>query len=348
MTMCPACGESAPEDASWCEACGSDLAAAPAAGAIPDVAAKPCVACAAIEISTDGYCMECGRKQPGERDHFSVESGPLVGRSDVGRRHHENEDAVAIGAERNVLALVVCDGVSSTPGSAAASAAAADAAVAILIESAADDTAGLNAEERNASGTERMLAAAAAAQAEATAVASEATPSKDGPPSSTFVAVLAEAATGTTNGSTADRAIGLATELTVGWIGDSRAYWIGETDAALLTVDHEVNGSLTRWIGADAHDPTPEIAHVSADGPGTLVVCSDGLWRYAETPEAMSDLVRRLRTEHGNHDVALSVLAEAMVDFANASGGHDNISVALCSFPISTTEHTEGKEPSAQ
>ncbi len=80
---------------------------------------------------------------------------------------------------------------------------------------------------------------------------------------------------------------------------------------------------MSRWIGADAPDPVPETASSVGSHSGRLLVCSDGLWRYAPEPGEMAALIERLIGE-GVQD-----LAEALVSFANESGGHDNISVAL-------------------
>jgi len=57
------------------------------------------------------------------------------------------------------------------------------------------------------------------------------------------------------------------------------------------------------------------------------VVCSDGLWRYADHPSELSELIARLQSE-GQRGLGL---ASAMVDFAIDGGGHDNISVAIWS-----------------
>lgn len=294
---CPNCGEDSPEDAKWCEACGQDLASAP----LP-----ACVSCGEQEVGPDGYCGSCGWKQPEERDHLEFRDRDVAAVTDRGKRHRHNEDSVAVGVGADGSAvLVVCDGVSSTPGSAEASLRAATTARDLLV-------AGL---EDGLIDHESLLAKAAeAAQAEAslsTELESNAPYVQGGPPSSTFVATIA---TPTEDG----------VSLACGWIGDSRAYWTG-SESVVLTEDHELGGSLTRWLGADSLDPTPDIRTSQHTGSGHVVVCSDGLWRYATTPAEMRDLVDRLLA-----DGRLGPdLATAMVDHANESGGHDNISVAL-------------------
>lgn len=102
--------------------------------------------------------------------------------------------------------------------------------------------------------------------------------------------------------------------LTVGWVGDSRAYWIPDdrtTRAARLTEDdswaaqmvaaglmNEAEAyadarahAITGWLGADAYELDPHTASFKPDRPGVVVVCTDGLWNYAESAEEMAAAV---------------------------------------------------------
>jgi serine/threonine protein phosphatase PrpC len=302
---CPTCAELSPAGASWCEACGSELSPEP--GAI-------CVGCGEQEIASDGYCMACGRKQPGERDHQFFEIASAVAVSDRGRRHHHNEDAVALGQlEGGGAALVVCDGVSSTPGSADASLAAATAARDLLVDR-------LTGWQGGESGKvlEALVEAAEVAQAGAASVPQQLASAQDGqrghggPPSCTFVAAVAWP-------------VGDNTDVWVAWLGDSRAYWVDDDGATALTEDHEIGGSLIRWLGADSSDHLPDLTSYAAERPGRLLLCSDGLWRYADPPVELAELVRRLDVDHPS----TMELAGALVEHALGAGGHDNITVAL-------------------
>ncbi len=319
VTLCPTCHEPAPVAAKWGEACGSELTGAPATRP-PTRPAGPrpvCVACGEATVTDDGYCGSCGHKQPGPRDHLELASGVVVAITDRGVRHHHNEDAVAIGQlPGGGAAIVVCDGVSSTPGSAQASQAAADAACSLLVERlGAPPLDGVPFEP--ALVDEALVAAAALAQEQAAAVPPPdviESPLHGGPPSSTFVAAVARLVDG-------------EAQLDVAWVGDSRAYWLSGGEAVRLTDDHELGGSLSRWLGSDSIDPTPEITRLVATAPGRLLVCSDGLWRYADPAPAMAELVGRIEAETANR----RDLAAALVDHAIAGGGHDNITVALWS-----------------
>jgi serine/threonine protein phosphatase PrpC len=134
--------------------------------------------------------------------------------------------------------------------------------------------------------------------------------------------------------------------ITVAWCGDSRAYWLPDTgEARQLTVDHSLGTELlasgesraqaeadpafhtiTRWLGADSVDHSPEFASQTIDGAGWLLVCSDGLWNYASALPEMRTLLSDLSAGAGTDPVPL---AAALVDWANAAGGHDNITAAL-------------------
>ena len=135
--------------------------------------------------------------------------------------------------------------------------------------------------------------------------------------------------------------------LVVGWVGDSRAYWLPDVgEPRLLTVDDSFAAeqiadgvpradaesgpqahAITRWLGIDAPDHTPRTASLDLDGPGWVLVCSDGLWNYCSEPRRPG---RRWSQEPSRASGPEPLqLAGALVDWANAQGGQDNITVAL-------------------
>jgi serine/threonine protein phosphatase PrpC len=133
--------------------------------------------------------------------------------------------------------------------------------------------------------------------------------------------------------------------IVVGSVGDSRAYWLGDTgaDVALTrddswAADQIARGvprsvaeadaqahAITRWLGADSPDATPTIASWQPDGPGWLVVCSDGLWNYCSEASDLAQLLHSFAPA-GADPVAV---AGSLVAWANEQGGQDNITVAL-------------------
>jgi serine/threonine protein phosphatase PrpC len=70
----------------------------------------------------------------GDHNHREVDLGAVAGVCDRGVRHETNEDAMGLAVVANALIAVVCDGVSTTPGSGQASAAAAATATAVLAD----------------------------------------------------------------------------------------------------------------------------------------------------------------------------------------------------------------------
>ncbi|MET8897194.1 PP2C family serine/threonine-protein phosphatase [Streptomyces albogriseolus] len=303
----------------------------------PRVAAEPaavCVACRAGRVDDDGYCENCGHAQPRERDHMEQERGPVAAVSDRGLRHHRNEDAFAVGTTTlpdgsPVSVAVVCDGVSSATRPDEASLAASRAANASLLDALPRGTHPQQAMH------EAILAASEAVDAlagEQPAEAREHAPQQNAPACTIVGAVVT------------------AGLLVVGWVGDSRAYWIPvdrSAPAARLTeddswaaqmvaaglmgeaeayADHRAH-AITGWLGADAYELEPHTAAFKPDRPGVVVVCTDGLWNYAESVEEMAEAVPADAAARPLH------AARVLVGHALDGGGHDNVTVALVPFP---------------
>ena len=175
-------------------------------------------------------------------------------------------------------------------------------------------------------------AADAANRAITEAVGDRAT--REEPPSCTFVAAVVDGAS-----------------VVAGWLGDSRVYWVPDTGAALqLSTDDSAANDLmargmsrakaeaspqahaiTRWLGPDATDVVPSTAPTRAQGPGWVLVCSDGLWNYCSEAAAIADLLHRTAERVGS---APDVLSGALVQWANEQGGHDNITAALARVEV--------------
>jgi serine/threonine protein phosphatase PrpC len=335
---CPSCGRSVGPHDNFCEACRAELAPAVDSGAASE-RATACPFCNSAEISADGYCESCGRKLPSGRDHTEIDLGLVAGVTDRGLRHRRNEDAMALATAQLASGLaavaVVCDGVSSTRLPDEASLTAAQAAVKVLL-------AGVR------SGDDLIEASRAAVSAAQEAVSSleklpGSSPWKD-PPSATFVsAVLTGEA------------------VTLCWLGDSRAYWLGagpEPAAQRLTRDDSVAGELvaaglmsesealalpsahvvTGWVGADL-GAAPHVARFEPPGPGALLLCSDGLWNYQPEAAKLAEMALP-----GALSDPLGA-ARALVTFALEAGGGDNVTVVLAPFPPQTASRGGGPAP---
>ncbi|WLQ33824.1 serine/threonine-protein phosphatase [Streptomyces castrisilvae] len=305
------------------------VATAPAAGA------KLCVACRAGRVDGDGYCENCGHAQPRERDHMEQELGSVAAVSDRGLRHHRNEDSFAVSTTAlpdgsAAVVAIVCDGVSSASRPDEASAAAASTANESLLE----------ALPRGTHPQQAMHEAIVAASESVNRLAQEPDRGREphrhqNAPACTLVGAV--------------MASGL---LVVGWVGDSRVYWVPEdrsTAPARLTEDDswaaqmvatglmseaeayadERAHAITGWLGADAYELEPHTVSFKPDRPGLVVVCTDGLWNYAESAAEMAAAVPEDAYERPLHG------ARVLVGHALDGGGHDNVTVALLPFAVS-------------
>jgi len=332
LSACPACGATVGADATFCEACGHELSMpAPATtvalgeareGHWLSSAGGPtaCPGCGGTTFDADEYCETCGQRRPAGLDHRELDLTGVAAVTDRGVRHVRNEDAVGIGASHGVLVGIVCDGVSSSNRPDTASHAAVEAATPVLLSEVA---------EGNPAG-EAITAAAGAAQA-AAALAAGSEPGPN-PPACTFVC-----------------AVLVRDTVTIGWVGDSRAYWLpDEGEALALTVDDSLAGqmaaagveaseipqnksasALVRWLGADAPDTAPHLRTFTPAGPGRVLVCSDGVFRYR--PDA-ADLAA-VTPAKSPLDTARDLVA-----FALDQGGHDNIAAVVLNYPPEAEE----------
>jgi serine/threonine protein phosphatase PrpC len=270
---------------------------------------------------------------PPTSDHAEVDLGPAAGVTDRGLRHLRNEDAVALGSQQTpgglAVVAVVCDGVSSSPRPDEASQAAARASLPVLLEAVRD----------SADLAEACVAAVAAARA---SVAGLGEPENERSATTFLSAVAAR------------------DQVTLCWLGDSRAYWLApaesesEAESAQLTRDDSVAEGmveaglatedaamalphahvLTRWLDAEAADldgdpaRAPHVERFTPPGPGVLLLCSDGLWNYRPDAAELARLAlpRALTDPLG--------AANDMVRFAVEAGGADNITAVLIPYPV--------------
>jgi serine/threonine protein phosphatase PrpC len=318
---CPVCGEPITAGDLFCEACGNALPVTEAPALEPEPVVEPAAAPAVITVTcpscgnqgepVEGYCGVCGTRLPAPRDHQELVLERAAGVSDKGKRHARNEDAMAVFTGESYVAAIVCDGVSTSVNPDIASQAAADAACAVLA-----------AQPDLEAAYDAARAAVLAVQFEAHAELS--------PPSCTFLA-----ATITDE------------KITLGSLGDCRAYWCAGGAVTQLTVDdswaevqiaagmpaadaysHALAHVITRWLSNDA-DPEwrPRIVPFDVPGPGRLLLVSDGLWNYTLEP---AQLVAAM----GDQAAEPVDLARRLVTFANDAGGSDNITVVVVDLPL--------------
>lgn len=309
-TQCPICDAAVLQDDQFCEECGAALKA--------DVTSARCEKCGAAPdtIDSEGFCGQCGfRREAKAGDRVEVIlNSHLAGVSDRGLKHHQNEDFLALQMVGDAEILVVCDGVSSSHHPELASQKASETMSLALAA----------ALQTGASPESAIQSAVGAALLEVCHLSDQ---SDTEPPSTTLVAAVVQS--------------GIAT---IGWLGDSRAYWIAAAGSCQLTQDHswvndmiasgkmtaaEANYSpqshaITRWLGADAQeDAAPEIVRFPLPGNGYLLLCSDGLWNYAPEVQQIQVLMQK------SLGMDAITIARSLVEFARSRGGHDNITAAL-------------------
>ena len=318
--QCPNCGSNVMIGDRFCEECGTPLVAT------SSNTGEGCEKCGAgVEaIDAEGYCYNCGFKketQTSDRIEITIQSN-LAGISDRGLRHHHNEDYLACAKieGKNAYVLVVCDGVSSSQKPEIAAKVAADKASVAL--AAAIQKGAVKSEE-----------AMKIAVGEALLSVCDISYTNGGdidPPSTTIVA-----------------AVVIDKTATIGWLGDSRAYWISPQGSKQLTKDDswlndivssgkmsEIEArkspqahAITRWLGVDIGENWhPSIVNFDIPGAGYLLLCTDGMWHYAPEPSQMAYLVKQ-KSDKDAVEISCS-----LVEFARSKGGHDNITVALLSL----------------
>jgi len=331
---CAGCGEEVGRGDRFCESCGHSLLVqrTPVGGALgTPSSSQGCVACGGPNLGADGFCEDCGRAQPAGRDRMEAEFDAVVGVSDKGKRRARNEDSMAFGvvSGESTVVAVVCDGVATSDRADSASQAAVDEATDVLLDAVLEGG--------------DLEAATKAAVAKAIEVVSAlADPAVPGTaPSCTYVSTVV----------TREAAV-------VGWVGDSRVYWLGldsdATESTVLTSDDTVAAeliaegmnetealavhqahALSKWIGADAGEIEPGVRTFTPTGPGLVLLCSDGLWNYL--PEA------RALTEALPADALADPMnaAKELTDLALRLGGHDNITTVLVPFPPQSEPRSE-------
>jgi serine/threonine protein phosphatase PrpC len=146
-------------------------------------------------------------------------------------------------------------------------------------------------------------------------------------------------------GTTLTAALLLGQQVTIGHVGDSRAYLISENETKVITRDHSLVERL-RELGQlteeeAAHHPQRNVLY-RAIGQGAnlevdvashpiphdayMLVCSDGLWGVIPDNE-----IQRIVLSSPHPQVA----CEKLIQAANAAGGPDNITAVIIQFPPS-------------
>lgn len=314
------CGEALAPGFAFCEACGARVSAAVGRDAeqalaggmlVRDPAPRCKCGCADFE---DGFCTACGLKIAALDVVEVVTLGNFAASATHrGRRHPDNQDAVAIVEVPGGVALAVADGVSTSWQARRA----ADTAVGVALTALRATQIG-NARERLSNAVMAAHGAICALDYDDSTHLAE--------PQATLVLALIE-----------------REHLTYAWVGDSRLYLFDGDEKRLLTEDDswlneqikagvplqaalkDVNAHcITQCLGMRDDKPAIHTGERTLSPASWLLLCSDGLWNYLAEPAVLW-----LRLSEGPCDASLSSRCVGLVDHANAAGGQDNISAAL-------------------
>lgn len=110
-------------------------------------------------------------------------------------------------------------------------------------------------------------------------------------------------------------------------VGDSTArWWQDGTSTSLLPLDRGPFGRITQVLGGSAETEALHPHVTTVEGPGRLLLCSDGL----------SDVVDTARIDDLLSEVDAATAISRLVDAALAGGGPDNVTIVVVDLDART------------
>ena len=296
----------------FCEACGKPLTATVSTSASNLPYTSRCK-CGGNKFDSDGYCEICGSKSAALDAIDVVELNPVAASaSHRGRLHSDNQDSVAMQEWPDGFALALADGVSTSCHARAA----ADLAVQTALETLQNDSA-MPAKERIVHAIQCAHDAVLTLPYDDLNLAE---------PQTTLVLAWV-----------------IQDLVWYGWVGDSRLYlfdnhieiqltrddsWINEqldSGVSVAAAQKDSNAHcITQCLGMRDDDIDIHVASHPLPLDADLMLCSDGLWNYCETAQALLTLLSTFP-----RDDSLVQRCVKLIDYANSSGGQDNISVVI-------------------
>lgn len=114
--------------------------------------------------------------------------------------------------------------------------------------------------------------------------------------------------------------------VSIGWVGDSRAYFFADEQLARLTEDHALptDGSLTQSIGGGSATSQGDVITFPVRSGAWVLLCSDGLHGYVSEEAIHAALV----AAQGFREIAV----RRLIGRAFARGAPDNVTCMIVSF----------------
>jgi serine/threonine protein phosphatase PrpC len=293
-------------------------------------------------VEWEGYCPTCGEFfGPDVLAEVLLDKEPsTVAISNRGIRHETNQDSIWVGSTSSgegpddIICIVLCDGVSSAYRSEFASRFVTHVVGKYVLKHLTPNREAGDVLIEATEATRQMLIKMIPAS---TVPVVDGNPAHDLPSATIVAAVIQNNA------------------ITIGWLGDSRAYWVTDEEITLLTSDDSYasiliqeqkassyvealnmrNGhAITACVAEDCDTPL-HVREVPFTEKGLLILCSDGLWNYLIDDIEFGLTVNEALQNNENIAGAL----HSLVEFAYEQGGMDNISIAF---------HRRGASPNIQ
>jgi len=159
-------------------------------------------------------------------------------------------------------------------------------------------------------------------------------------------------------GTTLISTIAQAHELYITHVGDSRVYWITPEGCYQLTVDDDLasrevrlgyalyreaihypnGGALFQALGMAPSDKLyPNVQRLIIDQNAIFLLCSDGLSDNERVEQYWRSEILPILEEKEN----IAKVAQKLIDIANNTNGHDNVTVALVHCQLEQSKHEE-------
>ena len=161
-------------------------------------------------------------------------------------------------------------------------------------------------------------------------------------------------------GTTLAMTLGLAHQMYLTYVGDSRIYWITNTGCYPVSVDDDLAsrevqlgyafyrdalqypnaGALVQALGMESSmNLRPTVERTIVDEDCVFLLCSDGLSDYDRVEQYWQTKIRPILTGESN-------LAEAgaeLLTIANEKNGHDNVTIAIVHCQVSSNNNNRDK-----